>query len=366
MIATNCRLDTKASVNDLSAMLDSFDAAKLYTNRRKFPQRSNDLANLPHCFRKHAEKSDSPYFDKTVESVLCHGKLPDDSTNISNGDIGGLKKSPSIDSNTGVSYYSMRTDSFKTDSSKDVWCVAIDQIWAEFLGVPSSRSRPVPFVESFPIVVWYMKPPPPSQAPSQINDQSEQWTSNSSLSQTEADKDSVRRSLDGQAARASSLTQSEELVMMDSTDQSDFILPPPTIADLHVLVRIGTKVNIQLNHYQYLFLMRLIETLTAYSLEMEEDSTFINQGPLPTPSMSLSVILSEAEIALVCPAIPELPSVLPSHEDSDDLKDDVFSAEDQVKSLPNGALDGTNKDCGDSALGRSSLLLVISSHRFEC
>jgi hypothetical protein len=118
---------------------------------------------------------------------------------------------------------------------------------------------------------------------------------------------------------------------------------------MHVLVRISSRINVQLTHYQYVFLMCLIETLTASAAEMEQDSTFIRQGPAPSASISLSVILSEAEVALICPAIPELPSVLPSHEDSDDLRD-VFSSEIKV----NGGTDlPTITEYVDSALGKN-------------
>ncbi|ELU09962.1 hypothetical protein CAPTEDRAFT_105822 [Capitella teleta] len=301
LMATNCRLDQKASVNELSASLDAFNAAKLYASRRKFPQKSTDLLNIPDSFCKHANKNDSPYFDKTVESVF------------------------------------MRTDSFKLDAAKDVWCVAIDQIWAEFLGLPNTRSRPVPFVESFPIVLWFIRPTPPAPVPPQ------HWPSSSSLSQTEADK-----AMSGQRA-------STQDIMTDS--DTDLVLPPPALADAHALIRISSRVNVQITHYQYVFLMRLIETLTANNLEMEQDSTFIRQGPAPSASMSISLILSEAEIALICPAIPELPSILPSHEDSDDLKD-VFSSEVRI----NGGIDlPPASECVDSALGNQRLSLSLSN-----
>jgi hypothetical protein len=44
--------------------------------------------------------------------------------------------------------------------SKDVWCVHLDPVWAEFHGTPSvGGSRPVPLVDAFPITLWLYKRP---------------------------------------------------------------------------------------------------------------------------------------------------------------------------------------------------------------
>ncbi len=52
----------------------------------------------------------------------------------------------------------MRRDLLWTES-KDVWCVQLDPVWAEFHGTPAigGGQRPVPLVDAFPITLWLYK-----------------------------------------------------------------------------------------------------------------------------------------------------------------------------------------------------------------
>jgi hypothetical protein len=133
------------------------------------------------------------------------------------------------------------------------------------------------------------------------------------------------------------------------------------LGDIHMITNIGAKVSVQLNHYQYLFLMRLIDTITSFQDEMEDDTLFIRKEPLPETKLSLSVIIKEVEVAFVCPPIPEIPSLQISPEDSDELRDDIFSAERHGKdSVASQFAENHIVDRGDSALGK-----FITHHIFN-
>ena len=125
----------------------------------------------------------------------------------------------------------LKTDSLRIDGTLDVFCIEIDQFWMEFTGVPRSRSRPVPFMESFPVTLWVTMLP---KKPKSI-DLSESCDTNSS-------------------------------------HVGDHVIDKKVVntADMHAIASIGNKVSIQVNHCQFVFLMRLIDGITGLLEEMEK------------------------------------------------------------------------------------------------
>ncbi len=342
---TNVRIDPKTSRDHLSKMLDSLSKAALFrAGKPEFPNSGQDLVCLPSCFRQHVQKNDGAYFDKSVESVLTGKGVPEDRERTTNETLNPLKRS---ESTTGLTYFTLTSDSFKLDAARDVWCLAVDQFWLEFVGVPSSRSRPIPFVDSFPITIWLTRPDlseqKSSKSPSGDTTRAvcNSLSTTSDLSQSSASSGDVFTSgaSDGFPDPTDSATQSERskhLKMLRdyySVEKDDNTLNGPTdgeldesipdtvetakltslnAADLHLIAFIDAKICVQLNHYQMLFLMRLIDTVTQYAEEIEDDTIFITKQPIPEQKMVLAVVAKEIELALVCPPIPELPGL---HDD---------------------------------------------------
>ena len=205
---------------------------------------------LPTIFKKHACKADNVYCNQAVQQILCN-------TSERTFSCSDLDK--------------LQTNSLRMDSKKDIWCIAMDQIWVEFIGVPSSKNRPVSFVESFPITIWIAKP----------------------LLSKKDNNDSKRVDTDHVAEQSGSVCRHD----MADADKCTFLLgrldepfynghngqssgiqqchkPTEKLADLHFVLQIGAKVNIQVNHYQFLFLMRLIDTITKYQVR---NSALANQ-----------------------------------------------------------------------------------------
>ena len=50
----------------------------------------------------------------------------------------------------------MKKDLLWTEA-KDVWFVTVDPLWADFEGTPATDSRPVPFIDAFPLTLWMYK-----------------------------------------------------------------------------------------------------------------------------------------------------------------------------------------------------------------
>lgn len=97
--------------------------------------------------------------------------------------------------------YTNQTTEPATDGL-EVMSIELEQFWMEFTGVKNSGSRPVSFLESFPVTVWVALP--------------------------------------------------SEDIHTDVSNQGE----------MSVLVDIGAKICAQLNHYQYCFLMRLADSFT--------------------------------------------------------------------------------------------------------
>lgn len=159
---TNVRIEPKASFSELHHTLKHYECGRLF-KATDFPVQDNDLLALPDSFKHHLQRTDHAFLNKAVGDILISKQAPDNTEDLLSPDsmTEALPK--------GLTYYSMSTDSLKMDALKDVWCLAVDQFWVEFTGVPNSKNRPVPFVESFPLTVWLVMPQmsPPLQAASQ-------------------------------------------------------------------------------------------------------------------------------------------------------------------------------------------------------
>lgn len=108
--------------------------------------------------------------------------------------------------------------------AKDVWCISLDPVWGEFLGARAvGVNKAVPFLDEIPVTVWlhtHMDP-------------------NSTIKVNKSDKNS------------------------------------PHTADIHALAHVSNLVSIQLNHYQYLFLLRLADDAAELASFLSIDSSRI-------------------------------------------------------------------------------------------
>lgn len=106
--------------------------------------------------------------------------------------------------------------------AKDVWSINLDPVWADFYGARATGlNKPVPFLDAVPISIWlhsHMDPNSTLMSPS----------------------------------------ESDDIGVVN--------------ADIHALVHISNLVGIQINHYQYLFLLRLAEDATELATFLSLDA----------------------------------------------------------------------------------------------
>ncbi|KYQ54512.1 UHRF1-binding protein 1-like protein, partial [Trachymyrmex zeteki] len=126
--------------------------------------------------------------------------------------------------------------------AKDVWCCNLEPVWGDFFGARAvGQNRPVPFLDAFPLTLW--------------------CHFNTDLSATEK-------------------------------------LSP---ANIHGLAYISNLVSVQINHYQYLFLLRLSEIISEMATYLAVDSNKIlkveNGG-----SLIIGALIPQVEVTFVMPS----------------------------------------------------------------
>ncbi|XP_076231903.1 bridge-like lipid transfer protein family member 3B isoform X2 [Calliopsis andreniformis] len=155
--------------------------------------------------------------------------------------------------------------------SKDVWCCNLEPVWGDFFGARAvGQNRPVPFLDAFPLTLWcYM-----------------------SMNPSSPEKSST--------------------------------------ADIHGLAYISNLVSVQINHYQYLFLLRLSEVLSEMATYLTIDSNKILKVDSGS-SLVIGALIPQVEVTFVMPSHTpgkensggDLESVVP---DSSSIADDIASS----------------------------------------
>ncbi|XP_050520734.1 UHRF1-binding protein 1-like [Daktulosphaira vitifoliae] len=130
--------------------------------------------------------------------------------------------------------------------AKDVWCIRLDPVWGDFYGARAVGSYPVPFLEAFPLTLWIELP------------------------------------------TLTSKTEKLQNVMKHG--------------DITVLCDVSNLISIQINHYQYLFLMRIadiVDELTTYVIADQHNIIKDNKNG----SFVLAALITQVEITFVTNAI---------------------------------------------------------------
>ncbi|XP_012273649.1 UHRF1-binding protein 1 [Orussus abietinus] len=125
--------------------------------------------------------------------------------------------------------------------AKDVWCCNFDPVWGDFLGARAvGQNRPVPFLDAFPLTLWLH-------------------------------------------------------VKLNPTASN------PELADIHGMAYVSNLVSVQINHYQYLFLLRLSEVLAEMATYLAVDSNKILKVE-SGGSLVIGALVPQVEVTFVMPS----------------------------------------------------------------
>ncbi|XP_053673810.1 bridge-like lipid transfer protein family member 3A [Anopheles nili] len=196
---------------------------------------------------------------------------------------------------------------------RDVWCLKLDPVWVEFYGARSiGPSRAIPFVDAVPVTIW-------------MHGRSDELSSESSLILSVG---SLKQSMDLESTPLGSGHWSGGVSIVDDEKRKRFStvsgqgsdarirpqLPPAfssveadtetdnRTADLHVIAHVSNLVSVQIDHYQYLFLLRLAEELTELATFLSLDSKRILQAANTEKSIIVGCVIPQVEVSLVMPS----------------------------------------------------------------
>ncbi|XP_022906277.1 bridge-like lipid transfer protein family member 3B isoform X2 [Onthophagus taurus] len=214
---TNVRSLEQSSRADLAKCVDSFHMGSLFFGS-DFPSKSNDFYIVTQKFLDHISTDD----------------------NVRNLPI-------ELDTSSFNSFISQLSREFLWLEAKDVWCVTLDPVWAEFTGARAvGLTKPIPLLDALPVTIW------------------------------------VHANMDPNST-----------VKVDNAG--------PKNADIHALAYISNLVSVQLNHYQYLFLLRLAEEAKELATYLSLDTNRIMQVE-SSGSLAVGAIIPQLEVTFVMPS----------------------------------------------------------------
>ncbi|CAL4091023.1 unnamed protein product, partial [Meganyctiphanes norvegica] len=215
-----------------------------------------------------------------------------------------VKKHPVIETDSIYeAIASMKRDSLWTQA-RDVLFLHCEPMWIDFMGVPAARNRPVPFVDAFPVSVWmYIKP----KAALTVNN-IDNTMENTSLNDYD---------------KSNCVGESYSSLSADYKAKCD-LGSVRNEAAIHMLVHTPSLVSVQLNHYQYLFLMRQLDVLNELTAFLTADTNYIFTHP-KFPELSSAELGDSVAIAAVIPQVDVSIIMPPLHPCKDSLGGDMES-----------------------------------------
>lgn len=283
--------------SDLLRTLQRYSKAKLFSSQ-DYPVDNSQFVPIPVNMWHHAQALNNPYITKYAKDLI-QGHLPENLVSEEKDVIAAL----------------MKVNTLKLDASYDMWGICIDQLWLEFVGTPSCRSRPMPFVESFPLSLWFCR----------IGSGARTDGGDGGIMKHDVATDSSMKE-PGKTSQQNDLgsNTSQEMYSFSKANNCDTVndlmreenkhiqCTAGRLADCYVVAKFGSKVRAELNHFQFLFLLRMLESFSEFQIQLNVDLEKFAASGEPINLMA-SLVIPDIEFAIVCPYVSELLHI--SHAD---------------------------------------------------
>uniref|UniRef100_H3B1B9 Bridge-like lipid transfer protein family member 3A n=1 Tax=Latimeria chalumnae TaxID=7897 RepID=H3B1B9_LATCH len=301
MTATNSRHAPHCTHVDLQSMFRSFASSEFYhSTYTQFP-RSEDSFNILHTlFLHHAYHVDTKL---QKPSLFPHQAL-------------------------------------KSSAANDIWSIHFTQLSLDFEGAQKSKGKSLHFIEEFPLSLWICLPVKLKQSKSPVQQQSPlapDCKMASSASYTSHMNHIGPTETSPRSKTIEDLRNVDKFatsVDCGPTENSAWSLELESSADVHVLVHTTAHVKIRLNHYQYLLLLRLKESLAQLGEELAHDIQAVMGSPSVNPTSCLGILFHSAEVALLFHPLPTSDmEAKPTDSESTSLMESDLSPSDSKEAL---------------------------------
>lgn len=329
VIATNTRQSPNCRRSDLESLFQDFKKYSFFNKSfTDFPRCSDSFDILHPIFQRHAFEQDTKMHD--VYKGYVTPKL--------------------------------NVHALKASAAKDIWAIHFSQFWVDYEGMKSGKGRPINFVDSFPLSVWICQPVKYAQSQKEFTSGGHNtFNIPKSDSLDIASRLQRKKLLKEYYSTESGLTC--DVQKSNSSPNISTVASPrcPASADIHVLVHCQKHVSMQINHYQFLFLLLLQRHMEQVLENVKNDGEAVTGKPVKETNVCVGTFLKSAEIALLLHPLPQDNSCKSPMGDDGDGPAEVLESKLNSKNV-----DETCRVVSDSYSNTTDLNKIPASDPFLC